>query len=309
MKCIYCNKDAKGTREHIISSCILDLFPECFLTFDSQRKLIYKNDPVIKDVCANCNSKLSYIDSYAKEFISKYFLRKYKIGESLNIDYDLCKLQKIFLKYAFNDARSRKMDVSFFDSAIKEFLLCEENNVPLENVTLLAGLAINITPAPDYVFGNQKLQWSPSPMLLTNSLIENINFETGEFTLRNDLNMEDFNELKLSYIFRFNSLQVILLCWDSSLLFEKLSEYNNLLSEEYPYTKLDKLNSSTLYRCTNTLNYNIINLVECEYAHRMTDFVLSLKLKENPNYFSWIKETEKIWEKDEKLLASRYKRK
>ena len=32
MKCAYCGKEARGTREHIISSAILDLFPECYIT-------------------------------------------------------------------------------------------------------------------------------------------------------------------------------------------------------------------------------------------------------------------------------------
>ena len=39
MKCAYCGEEAKGTREHIISSGILDLFPECDLTFDEYRKI------------------------------------------------------------------------------------------------------------------------------------------------------------------------------------------------------------------------------------------------------------------------------
>ena len=33
MKCAYCGKEARGTREHIISSAILDLFPECYITY------------------------------------------------------------------------------------------------------------------------------------------------------------------------------------------------------------------------------------------------------------------------------------
>lgn len=34
---------------------------------------------MVKDVCADCNNnRISYIDSYAKEFIEKYFLVKYK---------------------------------------------------------------------------------------------------------------------------------------------------------------------------------------------------------------------------------------
>jgi hypothetical protein len=32
MRCAYCGNGAKGTREHIISCSVLDLFPECFAT-------------------------------------------------------------------------------------------------------------------------------------------------------------------------------------------------------------------------------------------------------------------------------------
>lgn len=41
MKCAYCGKEARGTREHIISSAILDLFPECYITFDDARNAIH----------------------------------------------------------------------------------------------------------------------------------------------------------------------------------------------------------------------------------------------------------------------------
>ena len=52
MKCAYCGKEARGTREHIISSAILDLFPECYITFDDARNAIHEADPMVKDVCA-----------------------------------------------------------------------------------------------------------------------------------------------------------------------------------------------------------------------------------------------------------------
>ena len=66
MICVYCGRETKGTREHIISSGVLDLFPECFMTFDGEREKLYPSDPVVKDVCAECNNKrISYIDTYA----------------------------------------------------------------------------------------------------------------------------------------------------------------------------------------------------------------------------------------------------
>lgn len=37
MICAYCGKEPKGTKEHIISSGILGLFPECFATIDREK--------------------------------------------------------------------------------------------------------------------------------------------------------------------------------------------------------------------------------------------------------------------------------
>ncbi len=41
MICAYCGQEAKGTKEHIISCAILDLFPECFATIDSIRGKVH----------------------------------------------------------------------------------------------------------------------------------------------------------------------------------------------------------------------------------------------------------------------------
>ena len=81
MKCAYCGDEGRGTKEHIISHSVLELFPECDLTYDDMRNTVYKAEPMIKDVCAECNNKrLSYIDSYAKSFIQKYFVKGVTIG-------------------------------------------------------------------------------------------------------------------------------------------------------------------------------------------------------------------------------------
>lgn len=86
-------------------------------------------------------------------------------------------VQKMLLKYAFNDLRSRKDDISFFNKPIINFLIDENNKIPLNNVSVLAGLAVNTSPAPDYMFGNLKLRWSKSPMLLANSIVQHYNYE------------------------------------------------------------------------------------------------------------------------------------
>lgn len=51
MKCAYCGKEAKGTKEHIISSGILGLFPECFATIDGERKVVHQGDPRLVVSC------------------------------------------------------------------------------------------------------------------------------------------------------------------------------------------------------------------------------------------------------------------
>lgn len=48
--CAYCGQEAKGTKEHIISCTILDLFPKCSATIDNIRGKVHLRDPTVKDV-------------------------------------------------------------------------------------------------------------------------------------------------------------------------------------------------------------------------------------------------------------------
>ena len=193
MICAYCGKEAKGTKEHIISCAILDLFPECYITFDNARDKTHLGDPMVKDVCADCNNnKISYIDSYAKGLISKYFLKEY---DKLEIEYNYTMVQKMLLKYAFNDMRSRKDDCSFFDKEILHYLMDACGKIPKENISVLCGLAVNVSPAPDAMFGNLKLRWCKDPLFYSNSTIRHINYETGAIILNEAVEKEDFPDL------------------------------------------------------------------------------------------------------------------
>lgn len=181
MSCAYCGERSDYTKEHIISSSVLDLFPECFATIDNARGKAYASDPVVKDVCSVCNNqKLSYIDNYAREFIEQYFVVDYSEDAILDFQYNYVLLQKVLLKYAFNDLRSHHGDTSFFTKDVREFLLNETLATPLSNVSILAGLAVNTSPVPDYFFGNLKLQWAEKPVFLSNSMVEFINYSTGK---------------------------------------------------------------------------------------------------------------------------------
>lgn len=256
MKCAYCGNEAKGTKEHIVSCAILDLFPECYITFDDARNKIHESDPMIKDVCAECNNnRISYIDSYAKEFISRYFTEKHNEDSIVEIEYDYVMIQKMLLKYAFNDLRSHKEDCSFFNQEMLHYLMNLCNNVPKENVTVLCGLAVNVSPVPDAMFGNLKLRWCKTPFFYANSTIRHINYETGQISLNENVEKEEFPDLKLSYLFRFNSVQFLLMCWEKN---SKSIEQNNVVLKcQYPYYLMNTNDKkAVLPICTDELNYH-----------------------------------------------------
>ena len=195
-KCAYCGKETKGTKEHIISSGVLDLFPECFLTIDEAKGIVHEADPVIKDVCAECNNnRISYIDSYAKNIIAKNFLKKYEEDENIKFEYDYVLMQKVLLKYAYNDLRVHKENIDFYDEDILSYLMSEKEDKPKRNIILLGGLAVNTSPVPDYIFGNQKLMWLGNPILFANSIVMNLNYGTGEIVLREPFEIEKFEDL------------------------------------------------------------------------------------------------------------------
>ncbi len=307
MKCAYCGKEATGTKEHIISCAVLDLFPECYLTFDYARHAVHGSDPMVKDVCSDCNNhKISYIDAYAKQFISQYFTRKYQEDEEVRIKYDYTLIQKMLLKYAFNDLRAHKQDCSFFDEEIRHYLMNVEDNIPKENVTVLCGIASNVSPVHDIVFGNQKLMWCKNPLLYSNSTIRNINYETGENFINEEIEFEEFPDLKLSYVFRFNSVQFLLLCWDKSS--NQIEQNNVVLECTYPYYLMNPDDDvAELPVCTDELNY-----FKFEHIHVKWDGLLEVQLMRklaSGGRYEYKELIGKEWEEEEKRISEKHPRK
>lgn len=307
MKCAYCGKETTGTKEHIVSSGILDLFPECYLTIDQERNVMHFADPVVKDVCKECNNKrITYIDSYAKGLIGKYFTKKYTASDRVEIEYNYVMTQKMLLKYAYNDMRSHKMDCSFFDDEMIQYLLNESDDKPKQNVTVLCGLAVNVSPIPDAFYGNMKIRWCKEPFLYSDSVVERINYETGEVILNRNPQRETFPDLKLSYLFRFNSVQFLLMCWDKHS--ERIAENNILLNCQYPYSLL-KLNEekTVVPVCTDEMNYH-----HFEYVHVRGDGLLAVgfmrKLASGGRY-EYKENFDKEWEKQEALDKTQHPRK
>lgn len=303
MNCAYCNEKTSPTREHIISSCVLDLFPECNLTIDSSRNKVYPADPVVNDVCAKCNNqRLSYIDTYAKEFISRYFVKKYTADTKLQIEYNYTLLQKVLLKYTFNALRAEHKDVSFFDSRVKHFLLNENSVEPLSDITVLAGLAVNVSPLPDFLTGNQKIRWSSTPAFLIESLID---VHTHTFDSLENNSTQSFDGLKLSYIFRFNSGEFIIMCWDT--LNPKSVESQKIIQRNYPFTILppDK-SEAQLVRCTDTFTYNMFPIIQTSIGQGVSDIIWSEKTHRQKDFW---KEAEVEWNAEEERIKKENPRK
>lgn len=304
MKCIYCEQEKKPSREHIISSSVLDLFPECYLTMDMVKKVIHQADPVIKDVCGECNSKIAYIDSYAKEFISEYFLEKYSYKARPTFKYNYTLLQKVLLKYAYNDLRSHKDDTTFFDQEIRNFILEENENIPKDNVIIMAGIAVNRTPAPDFMFGNLKLQMIQQPMFFDETLVENIDYHNWSFKLREHPKRLTIPELRMSYVFRFNSGQFLLLCFDKNIA--DLEQQKIVLDCSYPYVVLDEnKGEAELPLCTSYLNYHHPGMVCLSWDPA---FELSYMAQGANDNNEALKEIQRKFDKYEERLAEEHRR-
>lgn len=300
MKCAYCGVEAKGTKEHIISKSVLNLFPECYLTINEEKASVYLAEPMIKDVCIECNGKrISYIDNYAKNFIEKYFTKEYSENESIEIEYNYSLLQKIFLKYAYNDLRARNQNVDFFSDEIKDYLLNEKLSTPLENITILGGLAINTSPMPLWMNGNKKIEWGDSPFFISNFMGYR-DYLTGQFISNPE--KENFTAINLAYIFRFYTGQFILICWDiknKNLAYEKF-----ILNIKYPYEELTNKGKAILKRCTGYLNYHRLKLIDTKVGLGFQD---EMTLMDTSNKERLEILTEK-WKEKEKLLKEKYKK-
>ena len=130
-----------------------------------------------------------------------------------------------------------------------------DDTIPKENITILCGIAVNVSPVPDAMFGNLKLRWGKNPFFYSNSTIRNINYETGQIMLNENIEKENFPDLKISYVFRFNSVQFLLLCWDKES--NKIEQNRTVLQCQYPYYLMKENDAkAVLPICTSELNYN-----------------------------------------------------
>ena len=208
-------------------------------------------------------------------------------------------------KYAYNDLRSHKWDTSFFEQEIIHYLMDIEDNIPKENVTVLAVLAVNISPVPDAMFGNLKLRWCKDPILYANSTVRNVDYETGQIYLNENVEKEKFPDLRVSYLFKFNSVPFLLLCWDKSS--DKIEQNNIVLECQYPYCMLKAGNTTvTLAKCTDEFNYH-----HFEHIHVRWDGLFEVAVMRkyaSGGNFKYKDEYEKKWDEEEQKIIDEHPR-
>lgn len=175
----------------------------------------------------------------------------------------------------------------------------ESDNIPKANVTVLCGLAVNVSPVPDAMFGNLKLRWCQNPMLYANSVVRHIDYETGQVFFNDNVSKETFQDLRLSYLFKFNSVQLLLMCWGKGS--EKINENNIVLSCQYPYhlMKAGEIKAQ-LPVCTDEFNYHNFEHIHVKWD-RLFEVGLMRKFASGGEY-KYRDLYEKEWEKEEQKL-------
>ncbi len=112
--CAFCGQATTLTREHVWPAAMHARLssepgqsPRGF--YSSRLGIDLPNEPVIKDVCGECNSgPLSALDAYICSMWDRYFCHSLHCGEKVVFEYDYHRLARWLLKLCFNSARGTK---------------------------------------------------------------------------------------------------------------------------------------------------------------------------------------------------------
>lgn len=105
--CAYCKSTTNLTKEHIFPSAIIKSFDIELLAMTDKSDYHFKGDPVIGDVCAECNNGiLSQLDAYFVTCFKNQMLTPLKPGDEITFEYDYDLLLRELLKISYNSARA-----------------------------------------------------------------------------------------------------------------------------------------------------------------------------------------------------------
>lgn len=270
--CAYCQKNKKATREHIIPSSIIDLFPELELAFRSENDY-FEGEAVIKDVCSKCNNeKLSKLDKFGKNIVKDYFIKNYKKNDTIEFEYKFNFLSRWLMKLAYNSDRTYKRNVKHFRDNIDYIL---KNSKKINNpISIFSGLAINTSPMPGYFVMNRKLHIKKDPKMMIEPLFIQEGSQYLKCKFNNNRNPIEFENMICNYFFQFNSGLFLLFFWKNDWAKKR---YDKFIEKIFPY-KLIKPNSTNinLLRSTHAYNYHTPYLI---------DSLMGMKIADSTNTF------------------------
>ncbi|MDB9501675.1 hypothetical protein PN441_01225 [Spirulina major CS-329] len=95
------------TKEHIWPKSLIQRWESKLKTYNSQTGRFYAGEPVIKDVCKNCNNvQLSQLDQYLAEIYDDQLKEQVQAGNSVVFTYSYDLLLRSLLKISFNSCRA-----------------------------------------------------------------------------------------------------------------------------------------------------------------------------------------------------------
>ncbi|MBW4527091.1 MAG: hypothetical protein KME18_18195 [Phormidium tanganyikae FI6-MK23] len=105
--CAYCNVEGAMTKEHIWSKALIKRWESKLKTYNPKTEKFYTGEPVIKDVCANCNNvRLSQLDQYWSEIYDAQLKNQVQRGDGVVFTYSYDLLLRSLLKISFNSCRA-----------------------------------------------------------------------------------------------------------------------------------------------------------------------------------------------------------
>lgn len=268
--CAYCNNPLEGkthhkTDEHIIPNSLLHMFPEQDITFHRGKQYVDNRGLTISDVCATCNNGiLSELDSYGKSIIEKYFLHTFKYNDystSYNIEIDSDIYIRWLLKIVYNSMRVDKFNTKSMISNIP-YIMGETSIFP-ENISVLIGFHINLTPVPEEIHSNMPLQINYSPTFYLDSIM---NMKEGK-TIKH----LQFRGVDRIFSLRFASFIGLIILWKPSACIDVKTDTTEALRKLFRFEILSSNCKQYSINCVSAPT----NVILSGYSHFCSEKVVA----------------------------------
>jgi hypothetical protein len=268
LPCAYCQQERGYTGEHLIPASLLELFPEC--KFNIREDQYFMGDRiVINDVCGPCNhGALSLLDGYGSSLVSQYFVKEYNKNDELEFLYDFPLFARWTLKILFNNARREKLNTEWFEANL-DYLLGNTNQVS-HPFSIFGGLAVDMSPIPEFVFDNIKLGVYFNPIIVSGSMLA---IEGGPVRFRNELEGINISNLLLSGLIRLGSGLFIVLLWEPEVDATYKHSIETIINRLYPHTLIIPEGKTNLRRATHAFNYQqaTFNIIDSNIGMEIAD--------------------------------------